>query len=150
MSQEEKDFIKEWLEENGLSFDVVDGMYVIPYESTIVIVRRAKWSDHDIVEITATVAIGVKDKPELLKFLLAKNAEIPLGKFSFVEEGLDGKPTVFYSHYMLEKYLEKEEFRASLAAVMAVADMFDEKIAELGEGSTSRDYILKAQEKGGE
>ena len=138
--------IKKWLEENGVRYEVFNNMLLIPYESTLVMIRTVEWNEKKIVEVIASVAIDIKPNIGLFKFLLEKNAEIPFGKFSFVEEGIDKKPTVFYSHYLLEKFMQKEEFEASLAAVMAVADTFDEDVAKLGNGLTFREYAQKMKE----
>lgn len=140
--------IKKWLEENGVRYEIFNNMFLIPYESTLVMIHTVEWNEKKIVEVIASVAIDIKPNMELFKFLLEKNSEIPFGKFSFVEEGIDKKPTVFYSHYLLEKFMQKEEFEASLATVMAVAYTFDEDVAKLGGGLTFREYVQKMGEGG--
>ena len=132
-----------WLEENNIKYTKHENAAIIPYESTIVEIRYVPWGSLHLIEIIATVAIDVKPNMELFKFLLEKNAEIPFGKFTFVEKGLDAKPTIFFSHSLLAEKLEKEEFDTALNSILSYADEYDEKIAEMGSGKTFKEYSKK-------
>ena len=134
--------VRSWLEEMNLKFEEGKDILVIPYESTLIAVREVQWREgRSIVEIVATVAVDVKESLELFKFLMAKNAEIPFGKFVYVENGVDALPTIYFAHSLLAEKLDKEEFEAALTTVMGFSDEYDEKVAELGGGKTYREYV---------
>ncbi|RLF03368.1 MAG: hypothetical protein DRJ64_08395 [Thermoprotei archaeon] len=137
------DKILSWLEEMNVKYTRHENAAIIPYESTIVEVRYVPWGKLHLVEIIATVAIEVTPNIELFKFLLEKNAEIPFGKFTYVEKGLDAKPTIFFSHSLLAEKLDKEEFDTALNSILSYADEYDEKIAKMGAGKTFREYSQK-------
>jgi len=133
--------IEGWLKEKNIKFEKAGQTIVIPFESTLVAIREFSWKEGlNIIEIIATVAVEVKPSLDLFRFLLERNAETPFGKFTFVEKGLDMKPTVFFTHSLLGAKLDKIEFEEALNTIISFADFYDEKIAELGQGKTFRDY----------
>ncbi len=143
------DKILSWLDEKGIKYEKHENMAIIPYESTIVAVRYVPWLEKlHLVEIIATVALDVKPSLELFKFLLERNAEIPFGKFTYVENGVDAKPTVYFSHSLLAEKLDREEFETALSSIMGYADEYDEKVAELGGGKTAEAYFREKKEGG--
>lgn len=79
--------------------------------------------DQAVVDVRAWVVMGAELTPELMKFLLLQNNQFMLGGF-----GIDDEGDIFLSHSLLANDLDKAELRASINAVKATADHFDDEI----------------------
>jgi hypothetical protein len=91
--------------------------------------------DNAVVEVLAYCVQDVEASFELMRELLALNAEVPLGAFSMV--GRD----VFFSHAVLGRNLQAEQFITSLSNVASIADEYDETIVERYGGETALERL---------
>lgn len=76
-----------------------------------------------VVDVRAYVVMGAELTQDLLKYLLRENDAFVLGAF-----GIDDDDDVFFSHSMVADDLDKAELRASVYAVAATADRYDDEI----------------------
>ncbi|MFM8438469.1 MAG: T3SS (YopN, CesT) and YbjN peptide-binding chaperone 1, partial [Candidatus Kapaibacterium sp.] len=72
--------------------------------------------------------------PELMKFLLRKNAELHIGGF-----GLLFDDTVVFSYAVTGTHLDRNELVTAIAAVAIIADHYDDEIVALAGGKRASD-----------
>ena len=101
------------------------------------------FGDKVAVRSMAPVAIGSSLAPEMMKFLLNRNAGFIFGAF-----GVDPKGTVGFGHTILASSMDVDELGASVRTVLQVADEYDDQIVARWGGKTARqmtiDQILPA------
>jgi hypothetical protein len=107
------------------------GEYWVRHGSTLVVVRPLQHAEVTMVRLAAPVAINVtKITPELTRFLLEKNHELLMGKFS-----LDTQDnTIWYEHALLGDFLDASELFVALAWVATKADEHDEQVSTMAGG----------------
>ena len=124
--------------------------FYLKYGSTVLEISIEPFEEDDaVVEVLAFCVQGIDPTFELAKELLHLNSVVPLGAFSL--EGND----IFYSHSFLGRRLRPEQFIASLDAVAAVADEYDDLLVaryggetaleRLRSNATVRDNVVKAK-----
>ncbi len=88
--------------------DFSDGSYALSYGSSSVGVVVRRYTETDtMVEIMAQVVSGAEITPELLKWLLRKNAELHFGAF-----GLLFDDTIIYTYSLPGSKLDASELEA--------------------------------------
>lgn len=87
-----------------------------------------------IVTTRAYVATGVKLEPDLLRWLLARNAEALFGAFGIDEEG-----EIVIDHSVNGATCDKEDLRASVLGVVFSADRYDDEIVARWGGERALD-----------
>lgn len=80
-------------------------------------------SNEAVILARAAVVSGATIDAELMRFLLDKNCEVRFGAF-----GIDKDGDVVFQHAIVGSACQKEELKASVQAVMLVADLCDEQI----------------------
>ena len=127
----------------GRFVEVGPGHHVCQRGSTHVDVRVIAFGDKVAVRSMAPVAIGSSLAPEMMKFLLNRNAGFIFGAF-----GVDPKGTVGFGHTILASSMDVDELGASVRTVLQVADEYDDQIVARWGGKTARqmtiDQILPA------
>jgi len=116
-----------------LSFD--NGAITLSFGSTQVMVVVREFTDDDVViECIANVVTGATISPELMRFLLRKNAEIHFGAF-----GLLFDDTIVFSHALNGVNMDSNELLTALHAVSVIADHYDDEIVAMAGGHRAAD-----------
>jgi len=114
-----------------------NGNYTITRGSTQVMIIVRPFTDKETsVECISQVVTGAKITPELMNFLLRKNAELHFGAF-----GLYFDNTITYSHSIAGTQLDDNELVTTLNAVAVIADHYDDKIVEIAGGKRATDLL---------
>lgn len=116
-----------------LTFD--NGAITLSFGSTQVMVVVREFTDDDVViECIANVVTGATISPELMRFLLRKNAEIHFGAF-----GLLFDDTIVFSHALNGAHMDSNELLTALHAVSVIADHYDDEIVAMAGGHRAAD-----------
>ncbi|MFM2134364.1 MAG: hypothetical protein RL156_1645 [Bacteroidota bacterium] len=112
-----------------------NGVYAVSRGSTrVMIAVRAFTPEECMVEVTAHVVTGASMSPELMKFLLRKNAELHIGGF-----GLLFDDTIVFSNSITGTHMDRNELITAIAAVAVIADHYDDEIVALAGGKRASD-----------
>lgn len=115
--------------------DFSDGSYALSYGSSSVGVVVRRYTETDtMVEIMAQVVSGAEITPELLKWLLRKNAELHFGAF-----GLLFDDTIIYTYSLPGSKLDASELEAAVTSVAVIADHYDDEIVKMAGGKRMAD-----------
>jgi hypothetical protein len=132
--------VTQYLEDNFpdyLSFG--NGQFTISRGSSqIMIIVRPFTENETSVEFISQVVTGADVNPDLMRFLLRKNAELHFGAF-----GLFFDDTITYSHTIAGSNLDENELVNTLNAVAIIADHYDDKIVELAGGKRASDVFAE-------
>lgn len=117
------------------TIDFDDSSYALSYGSSSVgvVVRRFTETD-SMVEIMAQVVSGAAITPELLHWLLRKNAELHFGAF-----GLLFDDTIIYTYSLPGSKLDASELEAAVTSVAVIADHYDDEIVKMAGGKRVSD-----------
>ncbi len=103
-------------------FQEFDDRFVLQRGSaTIQVVVRPWHRDDAVVEAIAYLTDTVPVTPELMEFLLRKNATLHFGAF-----GLAFDRTIVFTHSIAGRNLDPNELRATVETVGAIADYYDD------------------------
>lgn len=96
------------------------------------------WGDDDAtISARAYVVSGAELTPELLHYLLRQNADMRFGAF-----GVDSDGDILFEHTIVGSTCDKEELKASVMAVLMVADKYDDEIVSRWGGQRALDRML--------
>lgn len=130
--QKVTDYLDKFFPEH-LSFG--SGQFTITQGSTQIMIIVRPFTDQDTcVECISQVVVGAAITPELMKFLLRKNAELHFGAF-----GLLFDDTITFSHAITGANLDENELITTLNAVATIADYFDDIIVDMAGGKRALD-----------
>jgi hypothetical protein len=114
-----------------------DGSYTISHGTTqIMIVVRSFTDEETSIECISQLVHGANITPELMNFLLRKNAELHIGAF-----GLLFDDTITFSHSITGSNLDPNELITTLNSVAAIADYYDVIIVEMAGGKTAIEML---------
>lgn len=120
-----------------VSFD--DYTFTIKRGSTQVMVQvRPYTNDDSIVEFVSNVVYQTNVTPNLMYYLLRKNAELHFGGF-----GLLFDDTVIFSYSIAGKNLDENEFNTALNSVAIIADYYDDEIVEKFGGKRAQEVTAE-------
>lgn len=115
--------------------DFDDGTYTVSRgSSTVIITVRPFTENETCVEISSNMVVDVDLKPELMKFLLRKNAELHFGAFGILFDN-----TIVFSNSIAGSNLDANELSTSLNAVMIISDHYDNEIVKEYGGKLYKD-----------
>ena len=98
--------------------------FVVAVGSALVQTGVHPWGEDDAtITSRAYVVRGARPDPELLKFLLRRNADMRFGAF-----GIDDEGNVIFEHTIVGSTCDRVELAASVVAVARVADDYDDRI----------------------
>ncbi|MBL7998998.1 MAG: YbjN domain-containing protein [Candidatus Kapabacteria bacterium] len=118
-----------------ISFD--NGAFAITRGSTQVMIVVRPFTEEDcVVECIAQVVQGATITPELMKFLLRKNAELHLGGF-----GLLFDDTVVFTHALTGTNMDRNELIAAVASTAIISDYYDDEIVAMAGGKRASDIL---------
>lgn len=116
-----------------ISFD--NGAITLSFGSTqVMVVVREFTEDDTVIECMANVVTGANITPELMRFLLRKNAELHFGSF-----GLLFDDTIVFSHALNGAHMDSNELLTALHAVSVIADHYDDEIVAMAGGHRAAD-----------
>lgn len=93
------------------------------------------WKDDEAtVMARAYVVTNVELTPDLLHYLLRENEQLRFGAF-----GVDEDNDICYSHTLVGSTCDKEELKACVMAVVAMADKYDDEIVQRWGGQRAID-----------
>lgn len=122
-----------------------DGEFLIPYDSTLVVVRVLEITDHEhakerrelglptaMVDFFATVLFDVKTNSDLFRWISTVGQSFDYGGFRFDfndESEKDG--TLVFGYSIAANTLDAEEVKNAIVAVASVANGNDEDLKKL-------------------
>lgn len=116
--------------------------FYLKYGSTVLEISVDPYEeDNAVIEILAFCVQGVDPTYDLLRDLLRLNSEVPLGAFSMV--GRD----IFFSHSILGRRLQPEQFIASLDSVASISDLYDESLVAKYGGETALERLRSSSRR---
>ena len=89
-----------------------------------------------IIEVYSAVVQEVKTTPELMQYLLTKNADMVFGAF-----GIDDDGDVIFRHTIMGDTCDKEELKVSVLAVASTAEREDDEIVAKFGGKRGSDMM---------
>lgn len=105
--------------------------------SAIAQIAVLPWGDDDAtITVRAYVVTDVALTPELMEYLLKLNNEKRFGAF-----GVDEENDIFFEHTIVGSTCDKEELKASIAAVLFTADEYDDQIRSRWGGMRALDSL---------
>ncbi len=115
-----------------------DGSFTIRQGSSIVGIMVRPFTENDTcVECTANVVYGATITPDLMRFLLRKNAELHFGGFGLLFDN-----TITFSYAFPGMHLDKEEFQTALYSVAIISDYYDDEIVTAAGGKRAADMAV--------
>jgi hypothetical protein len=118
----------------GAEGSAMINVVVYPWGTDDAIVNIRSWVVMDMGEIT----------PECMKFLLTENYTFRFGAF-----GIDPEGDIAFEHTVPAGKLDREELEASVKAVRATANEYDDRIVSEWGGVTAREKALSAAKEAG-
>jgi len=114
-----------------------EGQYTLSHGSTqIMIIVRPFTNKETCIEVLANVVSDGNITPELMKFLLRKNAELHFGAF-----GLLFDDTIIFQYSIAGTNVDKNELITSINAVSIIADHYDDELATMSNGKRAIDIV---------
>lgn len=103
------------------------GGWTLRHESARLFVDLLDQENRVIVKLEVPLLFGVKPTPELYEYVAFHADDYIFGHLNLVkrEEGVD----VYFSHRLLGDYLDTEELRQAVAAVLGVSNDIDDELA---------------------
>jgi hypothetical protein len=115
-----------------------DGSFTISEGSSVVMITVRSFTEDDTcIECTANVVYGAEISPDLMRFLLRKNAELHFGGFGLLFDN-----TITFSYSIAGMHLDKEEFQTALYSVAIIADYYDDEIIAAAGGKRASDLTV--------
>lgn len=131
--------VRDCLERLGIEPDRTDeGIFLLKYGSTVVMVSVFQDADHVFVRIASTMLVGVHTDVALLTRLLKLNTEVLYGAFLLFEDD-----TLSFAHTLLADDLDFDAFEHALYYVARVSDDHDEEIQALAGGARAEEVIAE-------
>jgi hypothetical protein len=115
-------------------------VYGVRFGSAFVQVSVYSWGDDVTVTTRSYVVYGAEMNLDLAKYLLRKNEEMRFGAF-----GIDAEGDIEFEHTIVGSTAQPEELRASVYAVMKVADQYDDEIVAQWGGQRALDRMEKKE-----
>lgn len=100
-------------------------------------VRIYPWQEDSVINIRSNVVSGAKMAADLQAHLLRENAEMRFGAFSVNDAG-----DILFEHTIVGSTCDPNELEASVNAVLAAADNYDDQIVQRWGGERALDRPL--------
>lgn len=115
--------------------DFNDGSFAIPHGSSgVSVFVRTYTETESMIELTAQVVNGANLTPELLHWLLRKNAELHLGAFGLLFDG-----TIVFTYAFPGGMVSQSQLEAAVTSVAVIADHYDDEIVAMSGGLRTAD-----------
>jgi hypothetical protein len=103
--------------------------------SQIMIMVRPYTQTEACIEFYSNVVTGANITPELMHFLLRKNAELHFGAFGLIFDN-----TITFSHTILGSSLNPQSLKLILSTIAVICDHYDDIIVDLAGGKRAADF----------
>ncbi|MBL8004437.1 MAG: YbjN domain-containing protein [Candidatus Kapabacteria bacterium] len=111
------------------------GSYTISRGSSqVMLIIRPFSNNETCVQCISHVVMGATITPELMTFLLRKNAEINWGAFGLLFDN-----TIVFSHSIAGANIDENELGTTIDSVAIIADHYDDEIVSLAGGKRAKD-----------
>lgn len=111
------------------------GSYTISRGSSqVMLIIRPFSNNETCVQCISHVVMGATISPELMTFLLRKNAEINWGAFGLLFDN-----TIVFSHSIAGANIDENELGTTIDSVAIIADHYDDEIVSLAGGKRAKD-----------
>jgi len=111
------------------------GSYTISRGSSqVMLIIRPFSNNETCVQCISHVVMGATITPELMNFLLRKNAEINWGAFGLLFDN-----TIVFSHSIAGANIDENELGTTIDSVAIIADHYDDEIVSLAGGKRAKD-----------
>ncbi len=115
--------------------DFGDGTFAIPHgSSSVAIVVRPYTETDTMVELIAQIVSEAKVTPEVMHWLLRKNAELHMGAF-----GLLFDDSIVYNYSLSGNNLDADELESAIASIAVIADHYDDELVQMTGGKRAVD-----------
>lgn len=112
-------------------------MFAVLVGSAVAQILVMPWRDDDATITTrAYVVSGAELSQDLMHYLLRKNADMRFGAF-----GVDDDGDILFEHSIVGSTCDKPELKASVMAVVMVADDYDDEIVSRWGGQRAIDQM---------
>jgi hypothetical protein len=112
-------------------------VYGVRFGSAFIQVSVYPWGEAETtITARAYVVYGAELTLDLAKYLLRKNEEMRFGAF-----GIDAEGDIEFEHTIVGSTVQAEELKASVYAVMKVADEYDDEIVNKWGGQRALDKL---------
>ncbi len=124
------------LQERFANFiDFGDGTFAIPHgSSSVAIVVRPYTETDTMVELIAQLVSEANVTPELMHWLLRKNAELHMGSF-----GLLFDDSIIYSYALSGNNINADVLESAITSIAVIADHYDDEIVQMAGGKRAVD-----------
>ncbi|MBL7974537.1 MAG: YbjN domain-containing protein [Candidatus Kapabacteria bacterium] len=114
-----------------------NGAFAVSRGSTRVMIVVRSFTELDcVVECTAHVVVGATITPELMSFLLRKNAELHFGGFGLLFDN-----TIVFTQSITGATMDRSELITAVAATAVIADHYDDEIVAMAGGKRASDIV---------
>lgn len=108
-----------------------DGAYLVPYESTMVVVRPMELNEENTaVVVFGLVARDVPLSPALYEWVARTTDNFTFGHIGIEVDDLARTAVVVFTHTLLGDCLDPEELRTVVCAVATTADDLDDEVQD--------------------
>ncbi len=108
-----------------------DGAYLVPYESTMVVVRPMEISEESTaVMVFGLVARDVPVSPAFYEWVARTTDNFTFGHIGIDVDDIARTAVVVFSHTLLGDCLDAEELRTVVCAVATTADDLDDEVQD--------------------
>jgi hypothetical protein len=115
--------------------DFGDGSFAVPHGSSSVAVLVRSYTETDtMVELIAQIVSGANVTPDVMHWLLRKNAELHFGAFGLLFDN-----TIVYTYSIPGVHLDSEELESAITSVAVIADHYDDEIVNMAGGKRASD-----------
>ncbi|HRP02326.1 MAG TPA: YbjN domain-containing protein [Candidatus Kapabacteria bacterium] len=111
------------------------GQYTLTKGSSqVMIVIRPFTDTETCIEVIANVVTDGTITPEIMKYLLRKNAELHFGAFGLLFDN-----TIVFQYSVAGTNIDTNELLTSINAVSIIADYYDDELAKMSNGKRAVD-----------
>lgn len=115
--------------------DFGDGSYAVPHGSSSIAVLVRPYTETDtMVELIAQIVSGADVTPDVMHWMLRKNAELHFGAFGLLFDN-----TIVYTYAIPGVHLDSEELESAITSVAVIADHYDDEIVNMAGGRRAQD-----------
>jgi hypothetical protein len=108
-----------------------DGGFMVPYQSTMVIVRpRDLGDDRTVVIVYGLVNQNVPVSPALYEWVATNTDNYMFGHIGLKVNEDGATANIVFSHTLLGDYLDPEELRNAIGAIATTSDEIDDEIQD--------------------
>lgn len=119
-----------------------NGQFTISHGSTQIMILVRPFTDNETcIEVLSNVVMNGNITPEIMQFLLRKNAELHFGAFGLLFDN-----TIIFQYSIAGSNVDKNELITSVNAVAIIADHYDDELSQMSGGKRAIDASPEAED----